>query len=226
MPTIRDNQSGQNYKVLATKVSPEAAAMLEAIAEREGTTVYTMFQLMARVLITLMCEPGPMSDNLAKMVRLFENIQQWDKRFNLADPATKQAVDSAIYILTGKGKIGTEAVMVNRPFFDEASQTYNVQTILEAFLCNVVPGFYRRLRIIGVDLECSSVYETLDKILDLQKLDPNEQHIHEMFSDNDRSDFGRKPVASPYKRHPHRDINNYNLFADEQGQDISQTDTE
>lgn len=207
----------QHYKVLATKVSAEAAEMLEALAKKRGTTIYTMIQTMCRVFITLMCEGGPLSEELAKIIRLFESKQVWAK-FNIADPTTRASISRAIYFMNdAKGvKRGTECVMVGLPFMNEAEQTFNIQTIIEAFFGECLPGFYRRLRNIGVELETNSIYETLDKVLDLQAVDPNEQELHRMFSDTRRNEFGREMADAPFVRHNKRNIETLpNLFEDE-----------
>lgn len=194
------------YKVIATKVSPEAAEMLEALAKRHGMNVYTLLQMMCRVLVTMMCEEAPVSEELAKIVRLFEGMSKGKDRFSVIDRTDTAKVDAAVYFLGANGKAGNEAVMVDKRTDGQLAQTYNLQVILEAFLCKALPSFYRRLRAIGVELECGSIYETIDKIIDLQMFDPNEQEVHRMFKDNERCEWGGKRAEAPYVRHNNRDI--------------------
>lgn len=195
-----------SYKVIATKVSPEAAEMLEALAKRHGMSVYNLLQMMCRVFVTMMCEEAPVSEELAKIIRLFEGMSKSKERFSIMDRTATPKVDAAVYLLGANGKTGNEAVMVDKRADGELVQTYNLQAILEAFLCKALPSFYRRLRALGVEMECGSIYETIDKIIDLQLVDPNEQEVHRMFKDNERCEWGGKRAEAPYVRHNNRDI--------------------
>lgn len=196
------DKSKRNYKVIATKVSPEAAEMLDAIAHRQGTTVYTMLQLMCKVFIKLMADDIPLSAELAKIIRLFDAWTNWDNNFNIVNPSNKPMVTSSIYFLSDDKKDGEDAV-----FVDNNTQTYNVQKIVDKFLSKACPNIYRRLMLFAADLNCVGAYDALDKIIDLYKIDPVEEQVRKMFTDNCRSEFGRSSVDAPYVRHNHKDIN-------------------
>lgn len=196
------DKSKRNYKVIATKVSPEAAEMLDAIAHRQGTTVYTMLQLMCKVFIKLMADDVPLSAELAKIIRLFDAWNNWDNNFNIVNPSNKPMVTCSIYFLSDDKKDGEDAV-----FVDNNTQTYNVQKIVDKFLSKACPNIYRRLMLLSTDLNCVGAYDVLDKIIDLYKIDPVEEQVRKMFSDNCRSEFGRSSVDAPYVRHNHKDIN-------------------
>ena len=196
------DKSKRNYKVIATKVSPEAAEMLDAIAHRQGTTVYTMLQLMCKVFIKLMADDVPLSAELAKIIRLFDAWNNWDNNFNIVNPSNKPTITCSIYFLTDNKKDGEDAV-----FVDNNTQTYNVQKIVDKFLSKACPNIYRRLMLLSADLNCVGAYDVLDRIIDLYKIDPVEEQVRKMFSDNCRSEFGRSSVDAPYVRHNHKDIN-------------------
>ena len=196
------DKSKRNYKVIATKVSPEAAEMLDAIAHRQGTTVYTMLQLMCKVFIKLMADDVPLSAELAKIIRLFDAWNNWDNNFNIVNPSNKPMVTCSIYFLSDDKKDGEDVV-----FVDNNTQTYNVQKIVDKFLSKACPNIYRRLMLLVADLNCAGAYDALDKIIDLHKIDPVEEQVRKMFTDNCRSEFGRSSVDAPYVRHNHKDIN-------------------
>lgn len=201
--------SVKKYKVVATKVSPEAADLLADLAHRRGTTTYTLLQEACKVFLALMSSPVAMSDSLATMLRLFEDLSSGCNSFNPCDPTTRQSIDSAVYFVAGQGRSGTSPVLVSRTPDGLKTQNGNVQEILEAFLCKAIPGFYRRLRAVGVALGCNSVYETVDRVLTMYEEDPNARDLRELFGDNSRSEFGLVPVSSPYIRHPHRDLSSF-----------------
>lgn len=196
------DKSKRNYKVIATKVSPEAAEMLDAIARRQGTTVYTMLQLMCKVFVKLMADDVPLTADLAKIIRMFDAWNNWDRSFNIVNPSNKPTVTCSIYFLSDNKKDGEDAVLI-----DNNRQTYNVQNIVDKFLSKACPNIYRRLMLLSSDLNCMGAYDALDKIIDLYKIDPVEEQVRKMFTDNCRSEFGRSAVCAPYVRHQHKDIN-------------------
>lgn len=195
--------------MIATKVSPEAAVMLTELARRRGMTTYTLLQEACKVFVALMSSPAPLSDELATMRRLFENLNHGSKSFNPCDPTTRQRIESAVYFIAGQGRTGTSPVLVDTTPDGRQVQNHNVQTILEAFICRAVPGFYRRLRAAGVALNCNNVFETVDRLLATVDEDPNARDLRDLFADNERSEFGITPVSSPYIRHPHRDLSSF-----------------
>ncbi len=195
--------------MIATKVSPEAAEMLTELARRRGTTTYTLLQEACKVFVALMSHPVPMSDDLATMLRLFDDLSFGKNSFNPCDPTTRQSIESAVYFVAGQGRTGTSPVLVDTTPDGRQTQNSNVQSILETFLCRTIPGFYRRLRAVGVSLGCNSVYETIDRVLAMLDEDPDARDLRDLFADDSRSEFGQVPVSSPYIRHPHRDLSSF-----------------
>lgn len=193
---IRKSARELNYKVIATKVSPAVSEMLQQIAAKNGTTPYELLQNMVAVIVRLMSDDIPLTDDLALMMHELEGVGQWHGRMNACTPSAKKKIKWLFAVLgSAEGKKGSEAVML-----DGNKENHNVARMLEVFLCEVCPSMYRRLRAIGVELECRSIYETLERVIELQKTDPNEREIRALFSDNNRSEFGVEPVDEPYKR--------------------------
>jgi hypothetical protein len=60
-----------------------------------------------------------------------------------------------------------------------------VQEIVERFVCLLLPNIYRVLRMIGAEMGTNSIYETLCRIVDEYKTDPNADELRIMFADND-----------------------------------------
>ena len=58
----------------------------------------------------------------------------------------------------------------------------------------------------AVDLECNSILECVDKIIDTLTKDADIREIRKSFEDADRSEAGIKPVVAPYRRKLRRDI--------------------
>lgn len=187
--------TNRKFKMTGVKLPPAIMDSFRNICESNNMSTYTALQNCIMFFVKLASKEEPLTDEMAKLMRQFEDLQVWSKKFNLADWSVKASVQSAIYILAGQGKSGCVGVRVDKPFMDQPSQTFNIQTILEDFLAALMPSFYRRLRFLGVELGTSTVYETLDKILDLQHADPDEASIRDMFSELANAEAGQSQYA-------------------------------
>ena len=84
---------------------------------------------------------------------------------------------------------------------DKWTQTFNVQQILERFMCLTFPSLYRRLRFIAVCRECTSILELLIDIVGELEREEDKKELLKDFEDADRGDFGQKQhEGRPYKR--------------------------
>ena len=77
---------------------------------------------------------------------------------------------------------------------------YNIQQMMERFICLTMPERYRRLRAMAALADCNSILELLDHLVDTYSKDEDLKEYREGFEDNDRSDWGIKPQDEPYKR--------------------------
>lgn len=198
------------YVAVATKLSPYANERLEKIARKKRMTKYDIIQMMCDVAIRYMDDRHNLTPEMEQAMQLFEHMVGWGDALNIADPTVNTEVSEAIYALRdaeGKKK-GVRVVMVRKPFFGQWDQTNNVQLIFERMTELLLPDTYRQLRQLAVKMECSSLVELLNLMIDAQTiLDLNEECRKE-FEDADRSEFGRKPVAAPYRRKHYKSVNN------------------
>lgn len=201
-------QQTEPFKVIATKVSPEAAQQFEALCQRIGVKPYRLVQHIIASALRFMDDQHQLDYDLERlMLMFFSGIHDIDNGYNLADWTTKSRVREAILLLGDPEKSGYQSVMVEEPFMGDAQCDWNVMHQLEAFVCKVMPEWYRRLRQLGVELGTSNIYETIQRLIaDALKVDRDAETLRELFSDNDRSDYGVKPVEAPYKRHPVKTI--------------------
>lgn len=193
-----------NLKVISTKVNLETYEMLKRLAEKKGLTLYDMFQMVADTFRRYMSDRHNLSAEIEQVMTVFEHLAGWKDALNLADPTAVKEVAEATYYLTGEGKKGARAVHVSRPYFGEWKQTDNVQLILENTLALLFPQRYKKLRRLAVDMECSSILELLDRMIDAQTVLLLDEEYRKDFEDCERSDYGRKPWAAPFKRKQHR----------------------
>lgn len=202
-------QKTESYKVRGTKVSPQADIRLSAIERRIGINSYKLMQMFVDALIRQADSAHNLTPEMEKVMATFEHLEGWGDALNLADPTVKMEIGEAFYILfdpEGKKK-GCRAVHVTKPFFGTWKQNYNVQDMLERFMCCAFPSLYRRLRYIAVSRDCKSIFELLVDVVCELETEAHKQELREGFEDNDRGDFGQKPhEGQPYVRHHQKTI--------------------
>lgn len=216
-------------KSIATKVSPEAYARIISICNMRGITTYNMLQMMCDVIIRYMDDQHNLSDEINKIIRLFEGLENWNKRFTLTEPTDDMEVTGAIYLLREKNRIGEGMVYVSAPVLGQTFENFNVQSIIEMVIEIARPKLYKHLRMLGVELNTNSVLETIDKIVDMYRENPDDTELRIQFENNDWGENAKKPASSPYKRKVNHTMDEFeqedmylftSLPGDEQEQDI------
>lgn len=204
----------ENYVVVATKLSPEANARLEMIARARRMKKYELIQMMCDVIIRYCDKSHNLSREIELVMSVFEHMIGWEGAFNLAEPHSSPEIVEATYYLTSPDKKGVRAVHVERPFFGEWTQNYNIQEILEKTINMLVPERYQRLRQVAIDMGATSLLQVIDELIDNHTQAADMDAIRQEFEDADRSDWGIKPAKQPYKRR--RKDNNNLLFTDDE----------
>lgn len=191
-------------QVLSTKISSWAYAQIMKILKHKGINKYQLLQNMCEVILRFMSDKHNRTPEMEQAMETFENMEGWKDNFNLCDPNTKPEISEATYYLSDfskKGKKGIRVVHVERPFFGTWKQTFNLQQVMERFMCLTFPSLYRRLRFIAVVKDCSSILELLMKYVREEEREEDKRELRRPFEDADRGDFGQKPhEVQPYKR--------------------------
>lgn len=198
-------EDNREFKPIATKVTKHTAVMLDAICKKNGITTYELLQTIVDAIIRFMSEEQQLSQDFQRLMEIFFDDLR-NSTFKLSDYTNNPGIIWAIMVLGDRNHSGNRSVLVEEPFFGNATEDWNVMHQLEAFINKTMPRLYRRLRRIGAELDCKNVYETIS-ILAEQAIanDPDAEEIRQMFADNDRSDHGRKPADAPYVRHLNRE---------------------
>ena len=194
-----------NYVSVAGKISTWSYGRIMRILKRKGLNIYQMIQNFCDTIIRYMDDRHNRTPDVEKAMNMFEGMIGWENNFNLCDPNTKPEISEATYYLSDftkdKAKKGVRVVHVERPLMDKWTQTFNVQQILERFMCLTFPSLYRRLRFIAVCRECTSILELLIDIVGELEREEDKKELLRDFEDADRGDFGQKPhEGQPYKR--------------------------
>ena len=195
----------QEHKMVATKISIPAWRSFIRILHRVGLTAYDALQNFIDVFIRYGDDKHNLSSDMEVLMSAFEGCKDWDKQFNIADPTASPEISEATYYLRDREKKGVRVVHVERPFFGQWTQTFNVQQILEKFLCLTFPQLYRRLRFIAVCRDCKSILELLFVVVTELEEEENKRELRKPFEDASRSDWnGREPGDIQYKIHHRR----------------------
>ena len=194
-----------NFVSVAGKISTWSYGRIMRILKRKGLNIYQMIQNFCDTIIRYMDDKHNRTPDVEKAMNMFEGMIGWENNFNLCDPNTKPEISEATYYLSDftkeKAKKGVRVVHVERPLMDKWTQTFNVQQILERFMCLTFPSLYRRLRFIAVCRECTSILELLIDIVGELEREEDKKELLRDFEDADRGDFGQKPnEGQPYKR--------------------------
>lgn len=171
---------------IGTKVSPEARDRIKAITDLKGFSEYDMLQMFCDVAIRMMDDRHNLSYDMETLIQLMDGMKDWKTTIRLTDPVDRMKIQEAFYILTEKTRTGTRCVHVQGDSADMfRTETFNIQEIVERFICQVLPGMYKRLRMLGNDLGTNSVYETLLRIVDDYNTNPDADELRIIFADND-----------------------------------------
>lgn len=207
-----------NYVSVAGKISTWSYGRIMRILKRKGLNIYQMIQNFCDTIIRYMDDKHNRTPDVEKAMNMFEGMIGWENNFNLCDPNTKPEISEATYYLSDftkdKAKKGVRVVHVERPLMDKWTQTFNVQQILERFMCLTFPSLYRRLRFIAVCRECTSILELLIDIVGEMEREEDKKELLRDFEDADRGDFGQKPNEGQSYKRPY-EASQDTLFKDE-----------
>ena len=211
---MKRTDTTDKFIAAGTKISEEAQRRLDAISSKKGISRYTLIQMVCDVIIRYMDDRHNLTPEIERLMSVFEHLNGWCNCFNLADYTTTPEIIEAIYFFADEQKKGCRAVHVERPWLegtDQWTQTYNLQEIFERMVCLLMPERYRRLRLLAIQNNCTSILELIDTLIDEHSNDADLALLRMEFEDADRSDFGKKPADAPFKRKHYKSVNDNRL---------------
>ena len=181
------------YVVVATKLSRTAAEKLARIAKAKDMTIYELIQMVCDTLIRYMDDRHNLTEEMEKAMGIFEHMVGWAGALNLADPTVKKEVAQAVYILQDADaqKKGFRAVMVSKPWMGIWDETANVMQIFERLFNVLMPELYMKLFRARILLECNSVTEVLNTLVDAEVLEHMNAQFRQEFEHAARADNGK-----------------------------------
>ena len=189
---IGKQKNNEKFNVLGTKISPEMAEVLNTICDAMQVDVYHLLQWFVYTLIRASSPQHELTPEIRKLMTMLEADTGWQNAFNMANPKGL-TVSQVILILEQEGKKGFGAVMIDKPFMGNSTQTENVDDILERVCEVTMKGIYRRLRMLGADMDCQNLSDILLTMIDAQDiLNTEESNRYEMQGPADYADNGRR----------------------------------
>ena len=186
--------NSKRFEVAGTKIDPAMADVLDACCNALQVDVYHLLQWFCYTVIRAASPMHELDPRIQKLLTMMESDAGWQQAFNIANP-NRLKVAQAILILEQEGRKGFGAVMIDRPFFNNATQTECVDTILERVAEVTMHGIYRRLRLMGARKQCNSLSEVLLDMIDNEHdRISNEVFRAELPGMGEHTDNG-KPVA-------------------------------
>ena len=169
---MKKNQkpTDEKFVAMATKISPAAAEVWDAICQARQTDTYHMLQNFIYTMIRAAADPHALNPDIQKILTMLDTDAGWQKAFNLCAPNAKAKVSQVVLIMEQEGRKGFGAVMVNRPFMGDATMTECTDDILERVCEVTMRGIYRRLRLLGARMECNNLSDVLLTLIDSQTI--------------------------------------------------------
>ena len=160
----------ERFEQLGTKIDPAMAEVLNACCDAMGVDVYHLLQWFAYTIVKASAPMHNLDPRIQKLMTMLDRDAGWQNAFNLCNP-DKLKVSQVILILEQQGHKGFGAVMIDKPWMGALMrQTECVDDILERVCEVTMSGIYRRLRVMGADMECNNLSDILLTMLDLQDL--------------------------------------------------------
>lgn len=166
--------------VLSTKITPEAAEVLNKICESRGMTSYQLMQWLVDALIKSASVTHGTTKEMDMFLSRLEIERKWGRMRNPLGGEEKK-VEQCIFVLSSRGRENSVAVMVDQPFTDSERQTECTDDILERITEVTMRGLYRRLRLMGGQMGCRNLRDVILHMLSRQQREMNEESDSEEF---------------------------------------------
>lgn len=202
---IGDQKTSEKFTVLGTKISPETAELLNTICQTMQVDAYHLMQWFVYTLIKASSPQHELTPEIRKIMALLEADTGWQQAFNLANPQ-KLRVAQVVLILEQENHKGFGAVMIDKPWMGQSTQTECVDDILERVTEVTMHGIYRRLRLLGGSMGAEHLSDVLlTMIEDQMRMEQESSDFTEMQGPDNIADNGRPyQYAARTKTRQHR----------------------
>ena len=183
----------EKYKNVSSKLSQYSIERLTRIAQKKNMSIYQLIQMVCDTIIRYMDDRHNLSEEIERAMAIFEHMTGWADALNLADPTVNKEVAQAVYIFQDADgeKKGFRATMVNKPYFEQWTQTDNVMDIFERIFNICMPELYLKLMRAKIILGCNRVSEVINMLADAEVIMHLNGELRQEFEDASRMDNGK-----------------------------------
>lgn len=195
------------FESIGTKISIASHRRIMAVCRKLGLSKYELLQMMCETIIRYMDDRHNLTPEMERAMSIFEHLKGWKDAFNICDYTSEPEITEGVYFLRDKHKKGVRAVLIEPPMMKggkQWTQTYNIMDIFERVISQLLPERYMRLRLLAIDNDCTNLLQLIDMLIDEHAKDSDIAEVRHTFEDANRSEFGRKPADSPYRRKQHK----------------------
>ena len=107
-----------------------------------------------------------LSDDINRLLTLFHLEPGWKEAYNSCDPTSDTEIAQEILILQKPGRRGFGAIMVNKPFMGQWTETECVDDIIDRVIEVCAPGVWKRVHCLMEQMETESIIDLLVTITD------------------------------------------------------------
>ena len=160
----------ERFEQIGSKIDPAMAEVLNACCDAMGVDIYHLLQWFCYVIVKASAPMHALDPRIQKLMTMLDRDAGWQNAFNLCNP-DRLKVAQVILILEQENHRGFGAVMIDKPWMGAVTrQTECVDEILERVAEVTMSGIYRRLRMMGADLDCNNLSDILLTMLDAQSI--------------------------------------------------------
>lgn len=197
---------------LSVKIPLWMADQLNAIARTRGGNINAnhLLALCLQFVVESAKHNGPIVPEFQTLLNMLKMDAAWCNAFNFGSTSAQMDVAQCILVLQqhdgNQPRKGFGLMMIDKPFMGNATYTTCVDDILERVAEVSMPGLYKQLRQIGIDLDSQSLRETLTLLCDSQQVENlNNSDKAELPGYGNYHDYG-KPIeyGQRTKRKKHR----------------------
>lgn len=189
----------EKYKNVSSKLSRYSIDRLTRIAQKKGMSIYTLIQMVCDTIIRYMDDRHNLSEEIERAMATLEHMTGWADALNLADPTVQKEIAQAVYIFSEAESIdkkerkkGFRAVMVNKPWNGDWSETANVMDIFERVFNICMPELYMKLFRARIILGCERVSEVINILADAEVIMHLNGELRQEFEDAARADNNKE----------------------------------
>lgn len=201
--------------IVNTKINLSSFILFNSIVKKRGISFYSVLKVIVDCLIKCLSPECRLDDHTKKILKTFCNIRFLRDRFTLSDPVLNDVTCNKCIMLVEKPQTKyEEPILIRNPKQGEKGVIYsrNEDDILRALLHSIAPEGIKQLEAIKDDNDLLSLSQALKYAIG--EVSGNaisiEEEIMELFSDNERSEFGKKieyDEIGKYKRKHKVEIN-------------------